>query len=81
MAFGRRQKKRSWIINGQPLEQVSCFKYLGMALQSTGVSNAHIQYAAIQGEKNSKHLPFYSGDTEPIQTKTIVWWDPQSSPL
>ena len=59
MAFGRRQKKRSWIINGQSLEQV-CFKYLVMALQSTGDRNAHIQYAATQGEKTANTiLRFY----------------------
>uniref|UniRef100_A0A8D2LAP6 Uncharacterized protein n=1 Tax=Varanus komodoensis TaxID=61221 RepID=A0A8D2LAP6_VARKO len=41
-----RPKIRVWSINGHMVEQVTCFKYLGMLLQSLGERSAYHEYVA-----------------------------------
>lgn len=51
MVFAARPKPNLWSINGIPLEQVSCFKYLGQVVRSNRSFLAHREYIASNASK------------------------------
>lgn len=59
MAFARRPKLRTWMINQHRIEQVSYFKYLGVVVHSNGSRRAHGEYVALNAQKSSSAIIQY----------------------
>ncbi|XP_077774296.1 vomeronasal type-2 receptor 26-like [Podarcis muralis] len=81
MAFAKRPLSRSWSIDGHKIEQVSCFKYLGVVFHSTSSRKAHGEHVAETAQTSSsailKFLKTRGGHYIPaalkfIEAKTIA---------
>ena len=53
MVVSRRRIKHKWSLNGHPVEQVACYKYLGIVFHSSGSWVTHVNHAAMNAQKNT----------------------------
>ena len=59
MVFGKRPKPHLWHIDGHKIEQVTCFKYLGITLTSSGSRKAHGDYVAANAQRSANAILKY----------------------
>ena len=59
MVFAKRPKTYVWSIDGHKIEQVTCFKYLGIALHSSGSRKTHGMYVAGNAQRSANAILRY----------------------
>ena len=60
MVFSRHSKVKDWVIEGQHIEQVKTFKYLGTVFSRT-LSWSYHRQAAVQVANNTAKYPYVQG--------------------
>lgn len=53
----RRRSKHSWMMNENPIEQLTCFKYLGVLFQSSGSWEAQIKKTLCTQKRSRRRSP------------------------
>ena len=59
MTFAKRPKTRPWSINGRKIEQVHCFKYLGIVFHDRGSRKAHLTHVVAAAQKSTSAIRFF----------------------